>query len=161
MVMRKIAKTSPINSSQDSLRENKNFSQCERQLRVFSDQDRVMWCQGWITDTDTVPYSSKYAILLLSGHHLTKLYILSAHARVLHSGVKATITELRSRFRLIKSRSTVKIIECVLYKKHEGQSYKVPPPPPLLSFRVQEAPPFWHTGVDFAGPLYVRQPRSQ
>ena len=30
-----------------------------------------------------------------------------------------------------------------------------PPPPPLPKFRLEEAPPFTHTGVDFAGPLYI------
>jgi hypothetical protein len=35
-------------------------------------------------------------------------------------------------------------------------SYHVPPPPPLPTFRVEEAPPFSFTGVDYAGPLYVR-----
>ena len=120
-------------------------------------------CQGQIANADTVPYSSKYPILLPRSRYLTKLYILSAHARVLHSGVKATITELRSCFWLIKGRSTVKKIirECVICKKHEDQAYKVPPPPPLPSFRVQEASPFTHTGVDFAGSLYVKQPGSQ
>ena len=32
----------------------------------------------------------------------------------------------------------------------------MPPPPPLPAFRVQEAPPFTNTGVDFASPLYIR-----
>ena len=32
----------------------------------------------------------------------------------------------------------------------------MPPPPLLPAFRVQEAPPFTNTGVDFAGPLYIR-----
>ena len=122
-----------------------------------------MKCQGRIDNADTVPYSSKYPILLPSDHHLTKLYVLHAHAQVLHDGVKSTITELRSRFWLVKGRSTVKKIlrECVLCKKYEGRPYQIPPPPPLPSFRVQEAPPFSHTGVDFAGPLYIKLPGSK
>ena len=38
----------------------------------------------------------------------------------------------------------------------EGQPYSVPPPPPLPTYRVEEAPPFSVTGVDFAGPLLVK-----
>ena len=38
----------------------------------------------------------------------------------------------------------------------EGASYGVPPAPPLPTFLVQEKPPFCFTGLDYAGPLYVR-----
>ena len=98
----------------------------------------------------------------LNDHHLTKLYILNTHARVVHDGVKAAITEHRLRFWLVKGRSAVKkSFETVLGKKYEGQDYQISPPPPLPSFRVQEAPPLSHTGVDIAGPLYVNHPGSK
>ena len=42
-------------------------------------------------------------------------------------------------------------------KRIEGQCYRTPRAPPLPSFRVMEARPFAHTGVDFAGPLYVKK----
>ena len=35
-------------------------------------------------------------------------------------------------------------------------NYRHPPPPPLPLFRVDKAPPFTYTGVDFAGPLYLK-----
>ena len=38
----------------------------------------------------------------------------------------------------------------------EGRPYGSPVPPPLPDFHVSEAPPFSTTGVDFAGPLYIR-----
>ena len=77
--------------------------------------------------------------------------------RVKHSGVKATLTELRSRFWIVKGRSVVRqvLYQCLICKRHEGRPCQVPPPTPLPSFRVEEAPPFAHTGIDFAGPLYV------
>ena len=75
----------------------------------------------------------------------------------MHGGVKSTLTELRSRFWVVKGRSVVRQIlhQCAVCKRFEGQPYRAPPPPPLQSFRVEEAPPFTHTGVDLAGPLYV------
>ena len=86
--------------------------------------------------------------------------MLNAHQRVLHNGVKETLTELQSRFWILKGRSTVKQIlhHCTTCRRFEGKSYHAPPPPPLPNYRVQVAPPFTITGVDFAGPLYVRSP---
>ena len=107
---REVAETLLIRSAQSYLKENEKFKQWEKQLRVFTDQEGVMRCQGRIDNAEKVPYSSKYPILLPNDHHLTKLYVHNAHARVLHNGVKATITELRSRFWLVKGRSTVKKI---------------------------------------------------
>lgn len=43
---------------------------------------------------------------------------------------------------------------------HKKQPYSVPWLPPLPNFRVEEAPPFSFTGVDFAGPLYVNEDES-
>ena len=44
---------------------------------------------------------------------------------------------------------------CVICNKLEGVSYLSVTPPDLPSFRTSDEPPFSHTGVDFAGPLYV------
>ena len=48
--------------------------------------------------------------------------------------------------------------KCTVCRRFDGKPYCTPPSPPLPPFRLKEAPPFTHTGVDFAGPLYVRQP---
>ena len=105
----------------------------------------------------SLPYSAKHPIILPSNSHLTTLYVCRLHARVLHNGVKETLTELRSQFWVIRGRSVVKRIlhNCYTCRRYEGRACRVPPPPPLPDFRVQEAPPFTNTGVYFAGPLYV------
>lgn len=147
-----------IKDAQSALKKNKKFGQWERQLTLFTDKDEVLRCRGRIGNAESVSYGAKYPILLPSDHPLTVLYIKTAHFRVFHNGVKDTLTELRSRFWIIKGRSTVKqvLYDCYICRRHEGKSYRVPPPPPLPAFRLQEAPPFSHTGVDFAGPLFVK-----
>ena len=45
---------------------------------------------------------------------------------------------------------------CLICRKFEGPSYSPPEPPDLPAFHVSLDPPFTHTGLDFAGPLYVR-----
>ena len=85
-----------------------------------------------------------------------------AHERVFHNGVKETLTEVRSRFWILKGRALVKKVvhQFVLCRKFEGRPYLGPPPPPLPEFRVKEDPLFTYTGVDFAGPLYIKASRA-
>ena len=45
---------------------------------------------------------------------------------------------------------------CVTCRRLEGLPYSSYIVPDLPSIRVSEDPPFTHTGVDFAGPLFVR-----
>lgn len=42
----------------------------------------------------------------------------------------------------------------------EAVAYRAPPPPSLPDFRVTEAPAFTNVGVDFAGPLYIKQSKD-
>lgn len=83
-----------------------------------------------------------------------------AHERVYHNGISETLAEVRSKFWIIKGRSLVRKIvrKCTICRRYEGAHYQVPPPP---DFRITESPPFSSTGVDFAGPFYVRYPSSE
>ena len=66
---------------------------------------------------------------------------------------------LRTRFWVPRGRQIVKRIlgECVTCRKLTGKPDSAPPTAALPGFRVREAPPFSRVGVDFAGPLYVKQ----
>ena len=80
------------------------------------------------------------------------------HERVKHNGAKETLTQLRSRFWIIKGRSVIrKIIQrCFICHKLEGLHYQLAPPPPLPVFRVNRGQPFSVVGVNFAGPLFAK-----
>ena len=86
------------------------------------------------------------------------MIVKQAHCRVFHNGAKETLTEVRSKYWIVKGRSFIKkvISKCVVCQRHEGLAYKAPPPSPLPSFRVNKHHPFTYTGVDYAGPLHVR-----
>ena len=134
----------------------KDFHVLKQQLNLFTDDLGVWRCGGRLTESD-LPYSAKYPIILPHDHYFTLLVIKQAHSRVLHNGVKETLTELRAKYWVVKRRSLVKriISKCVICRRYEGMPYKAPPPPPLPSFRVTEWPPFTFTAVDYAGPLSV------
>ena len=140
---------------------DKNFKDWRKQLDLFQDESGVWRCKGRIQNAD-IPYSTKHPILLHKNHPLSVLLVRRAHSRVLHNGVKETLTELRSKYWIIQGRNFIKslIHQCRVCRRHEGKSYRAPPPPPLPAFRVEEAPPFSYTGVDFAGPLYVSSDSS-
>ena len=65
---------------------------------------------------------------------------------------------IREKYWILKGRQVVKKIlrSCVVCNKLEGVLYSSVPPPDLPSKRTSEDPPFSHTGIDFAGPLFVK-----
>ena len=125
------------------------------QLKLFQD-DKGIWRCGGRFDNADIPYAMKYPILLPRDHSFTRLVVEDAHRRVLHNGVRDTLTEIRSRFWIERARSLVRALlhRCVKCQRYEGPSYPVPPPPLLPAIRI-EAPAFTFTGVDFAGPLVI------
>ena len=126
-------------------------------LQLFKDDDGQLRCRGRL-DNSPLPYESKFPVLLPSDHHFTKLIILRCHYEVLHNGVGETLTQLRSRFWVVKGRQVVKRIlsSCTVCKKMEGPSYGTPLAPPLPEFRLSNDFAFTRVGVDYAGPLYVK-----
>ena len=77
------------------------------------------------------------------------MIVQDAYERVIHNGIKETLTELRSKYWIIKGRQFVRrvIHKCIICRKLEGPPYALPPPPPLPDFRVIQQPPFMYTGV--------------
>ena len=146
-----------IREAQAQLQQDSKFPLRKRQFDLFVDESQLWRCGGRMSNSD-LPLSARTPILLDKNHHLTFLIVKECHGRVMHSGVKATLTELRSKYWLVSGRQIVKKIlyKCVTCRRFQGKPYCPPPPPPLPSFRVKEAQPFSFTGVDFAGPLYVR-----
>ena len=107
----------------------------------------------------TIPFNAKYPVLLPADHYLTAQIIDDCHKRVLHNSPRETLAELRSWFWIVKGRQVVRkvISRCVISKRIEGQHYAIPPTAPLPQFRVEESPAFTSTGIDFAGPSFVRR----
>ena len=146
-----------ITHAQTQLIQAKHFSTWQKQLDLFID-DKGLWrCGGRLHNAD-IPYGTKHPVLLPRDHRFTLMIVQDAHERVGHNGVRETLTEVRGKFWIVKGRSLVRSVihRCVLCRRFEGAAYRAPPPPPLPEFRVREEPPFTFTGVDFAGPLYIR-----
>ena len=146
-----------IKEVQRSVYNDKNFDQVKVSLSLFTDDKGILRCGGRLKNAP-IPYDARFPIFLSRCSRFTYLVINHGHFKVLHNDVRDTLTELRSRFWVTKGRQTVKtaIENCSVCKKLQGRSYAVPPPPLLPEFRVSDEFAFTRVGVDFAGPIYVK-----
>lgn len=146
-----------VKEVQRSLPDKKDFQRWKAQFGLYTDEKNVWRCGGRLTKAN-LPFTTKHPILLDQDHYLTTLIILECHRKVMHNGVKETLTEMRSKYWLIRGRQFIRklVYECETCRRFEGKPYQAPPAPPLPEFRLKEAPPFTSTGVDFLGPLYVK-----
>ena len=73
------------------------------------------------------------------------------------------LAELRSRYWGPRGRQVVKRIssECVTCRRFTAKPYSTPPTAALPDLRVKEGPQFSRVGVDFAGPLNVKEKSGQ
>lgn len=92
------------------------------------------------------------------GHELTKRIIEQEHKRNEHSGVQATMAAVRQRVWPLSLRSTArKIIQkCVICFKVKPRFSEVIMGC-LPSGRVTVSRPFYYCGVDYGGPLILRE----
>ena len=106
---------------------------------------------------------AKCPILLPRDDKFNELIVLDCHERALHSKERGPLSEFRSRFWVTRGWQYVKklIRKCLTCRKFAGKSYNLPPTAMLPEFRVTEAPPFSNSGVDFAGPLYVKSSNGE
>ena len=109
-----------------------------------------------------IPYQAKHPAILPKRHDIVPLILLDLHQRLNHSGVEHILAELRQRYWIPKVRSALKKIakSCHVCRKHNAK-----PDPPLMASLPQSrlqafTPPFYNTGVDYFGPLLVKERRS-
>ena len=120
----KAAETMWLLVSQRSLPTEKNFTQIRSQFGLFQGDDHLWRCRGRLQNT-SLPISTIHPILRDKKHHVTTLIIRSAHKKVMHCGVKATLTELRARFWIVTGRSAVQqvIRNSPVCKRHDSQAF--------------------------------------
>ena len=103
-----------------------------------------------------IPFDTKSPIFINREHKLADILVHYFHQKVMHRGVKQTLTELRSKFWITRGRSFVKklINPCRSCKLLNARAYHYPNRSDLPEFRFEETHPFSNTGADALGPLY-------
>ena len=96
-----------IKVAQNELKRNDNCKQLVGTFGLSEDCNGVLRWKRRLEYSD-LPQDAKEPIILPKDHRLTYLQIQQCHKRVLHSGVRGTLAELRSRFWVPKGRQLVK-----------------------------------------------------
>ncbi|CAG7837087.1 unnamed protein product [Allacma fusca] len=99
----------------------------------------------------------KLPILLPPQHVIVKYLIMEVHRENCHAGVQVLMAILRERFWVIRSRKTIRsvISKCVRCRRHEAKGLETVPAPLPLD-RVRMVSVYEVTGVDLAGPLFLK-----
>ena len=84
---------------------------------------------------------------------------MDAHYKVLHSGTSQTLAKLRQEYWIPHGRTVVKklIKDCRVCRRVEGTPFAMPKMPSLPTERVARSQPFEYTGVDYFGPMFVKE----
>jgi hypothetical protein len=127
-----------------------------KSLCTFKDQDGLIRLKTKITRRNDEE-DFKCPIVLPSEHKLVEMLIRQKHLQLSHAGVLTVLCEIRQQFWILRGRKTIrkvirKCTSCLRYNsKHVETS-----PTPLPEDRVRDALVFEVTGVDLAGPLYLK-----
>ena len=87
------------------------------------------------------------------------MLIREVHEHLIHVGVAHTLSQVREEYWIPQGRVQVKSVlsKCLICRRHEGPSFCLPGKPPWPKERVSRCDPFQFIGLDYLGPLYVRQ----
>ena len=106
-----------IRQSQSPLVQNDCFRMWQTQFGLRKDKDGIWRCVGRLQNAD-LSDDTKHPIFLDKCHPLSTFIVWNCHARVMHGGVKETLTELRSKFWISIGRQFVKAVlsKCTVCK---------------------------------------------
>lgn len=125
-------------------------------LTPFLDKDGILRVGGRLQNS-YLTYEKKHPIIFPKSSRFTDLQIKKAHLLTLHGGTQVTLAYIRQDFWILGGRTPVRshILRCVRCTRFRGQrAQQLMGQLPLP--RVTPSRPFMNTGVDYAGPIYLK-----
>ncbi|XP_058836416.1 uncharacterized protein LOC131693000 [Topomyia yanbarensis] len=106
----------------------------------------------------SIPEETKHPMVIPGNHKFSKLLASSYHKTLLHAGPQLLLNSIRLRFWPLGGRNlcrltTHRCLMCYRAKPKLQQQFMAQLPAP----RITAARPFTTTGVDYFGPVYIRQ----
>ena len=130
-------------------------------LSPFLDSQQVLRVGGRLKHAN-ISFNQRHPILLSSSSKLSYLIATNCHKKYLHAGCQAVLTHLRQQYWIISAKNLVKKIirECIVCFRAKPIHIS-PYMGNLPSDRVNLTSPFRITGVDYGGPMLVREFRRR
>ncbi|XP_011858530.1 PREDICTED: uncharacterized protein LOC105556071 [Vollenhovia emeryi] len=125
-------------------------------LKPYLDERGLIRVGGRL-DHSSLTQETKHPLLLPASHHFTRLVIRSRHEGLFHAGINATLASVREEFWPIHAKNEVK--QCLRASVTCRKANPTPIQPlmgQLPEARVNISRPFSKVGVDYCGPLFVR-----
>jgi hypothetical protein len=130
-------------------------------LNPFLDADSIIRVGGRLVNAN-IFYNKKFPIVIPKRHHITNLIVEREHLRQLHAGPQATLAAIRESYWLLGGRNTIRRIlhNCVLCRRASPITYEEIMGN-LPDARVNLIRPFRDCGVDYAGPISIREGKGR
>jgi hypothetical protein len=159
----KIIQRQHFNTELTDLKNNKTIRKDSKLIALspFLSKEGLIRVGGRLTHAP-INFNQKFPIVLPANHYITELIVRQEHERQLHAGPQATLCSIRQVYWPISGRNTVRKIihRCVkCFKANpKGLTQKMGD---LPVDRLQPARPFIKTGIDYAGPIYLKTGTSR
>ncbi|XP_070068174.1 uncharacterized protein [Drosophila takahashii] len=123
----------------------------------FLDHEKLLRVGGRI-ERSTLNYNAKHPLLIPKSSPIAELLVRHSHVTNLHTGVDATFTNLRQQYWILGARNIVpktvfQCKRCFLQRKATNNHIMGDLPMP----RVQASRCFQHTGLDYTGPISIKE----
>ena len=129
---------------------------------VFSDDRGLLHIKSRILDMENANSEEFNSPIVLPGKHPIILRMIEhLHLVNNHAGVLTLLMILRERIWLLSGRQAVAMTlrKCITCRKNQASALQVPIPPLPLD-RTRPSSTFQVTGVDLAGPIFLRDERK-
>ena len=127
----------------------------------FLCKDQILRSRGRLQNSELL-YESKFPVIMPEKCYSIELLIKHTHESLYHLGAQSTLAKLREKYIIMKGRKFVKQIvrKCIICKEINSKTL-VTDIAPFLKDRVCISKAFSITGIDFAGPLIIRDQNEE